>query len=74
MEHSDGSVENQSADRNVPSGGRVHEVLEWDKDSIRNWTRACWCHLLAKGLAVFCPPPEDLTEGKYKHNGLICVS
>lgn len=50
------------------------KVLEWDKDSTRNWTRGHLCHLLAKSLAILCPGPEILSEAEYRHNRLICFS
>lgn len=43
MGNSDGGSEDQHADRNVDSKGRVHGVSERNKDYVLTWSCEVWC-------------------------------
>ena len=68
------TFEDKNAKRNAESGSQVHEVSEWDKDSVRHRHRCYPCGILATGLASFCLCPENLSEVELRDDGLVCVS
>lgn len=44
-----------------------------NKDSIRNYSTGCFCHLLVNRSAAFCLYPENLSVTKSNGNGLMCL-
>lgn len=52
----------------------IHQVLERNKNSIRNYSTGCFCYLLVNSSAAFCLGPENLSVAKFNGNGLICLS
>lgn len=67
------TFEDKNAERNAESGCQVHEVSEWDKDSIQHRDRSCPCGILATDLASFCLRPENLSEVELRDDGLVCL-
>lgn len=54
-DHSGGSFEGYSMERNVDNGGLAHEVSEQNKDSLGNEPRGHVCDI----LVTFNPCPEN---------------
>ena len=52
----------------------IHQVLERNKDPIRNYSTGCFCYLLVNSSAAFCLGPENLSVTKFNANGLMCLS
>lgn len=74
MEHSGGSVGDQSASRNADSQILAHNVLKKSMDSIGNWATGHSCFILVKKLVTFCMCPIIPDEAKFKSNVLkICT-
>lgn len=51
--------------RTADSGSLVHGVLEWNKDSFRNWAKGCYCYILAKNPSAFCQCSENLNQAEF---------
>lgn len=67
--HSDGSLGDKNAERNMNNRGLAHEVSEGNKNFIRNWARDHMWDILAKNLAALCSCPENLNEVEFKFKG-----
>lgn len=50
--HSGGSLDDESAERNMDSTSSDLEVPDGSKDSVRNWDMAHCCDVLANNLAA----------------------
>lgn len=49
-----------------------HDISDWNKDSIKNWTGNYLLCGLVKNPAAPCLCLHNLSEAKFGNNGLIC--
>lgn len=65
--HSHRSMEDSCAECHVDYEGPAQELLE--ESNISEWTRDCFCDVLAKNIAAFCSCSKTLPEAKLKSSG-----
>ena len=65
--HSHRSMEDSCAECHVNYEGPAQELLE--ESNISEWTRDCFCDVLAKNVAAFCSCSKTFPEAKLKSSG-----
>lgn len=62
------------AERNVDGRGPTCEIIEGNKNSIRNWASGHLCYILAKNLTALCQHSQNQSETNLKRNGLVYLA
>ena len=65
------NMEHFVAEGDLNGRSLVLEVSE--KNNFNTWPRDCFCGILVKNVATFCPCLKSLSEAKVKKLGLIAL-
>jgi hypothetical protein len=71
MSHPSRNMENFVAESNLNCADQAQEVSE---KNFSTWPKACFCGILAKNVAAFCPCLKSLPEAKMKRFILIALT